>query len=249
MATLTAGLAGFVGLWAMFEHRPGWYRPGQADDATARRAQVSAAEFVDSISDQLAGSQGIELIVNASEANDWIASLPRLWPEAARSLPPELSNLAIGFRPGAVHVGGYYTGDGWHSILNVTIALELCNEGSTLIVRLTDVHSGALPIPRAALAKVFGKLVGKASDASGLDAWNPLAPSARRQRELIPEPSPGRPAEQRPSGGLAGLRSVDQLFEGIRIDNRFIWPNGDRPCRISSLRISPGELRIGLEPL
>ena len=45
------------------------------------------------------------------------------------------------------------------------------------------------------------------------------------------------------------VRSVDQLFAGVNTRNRFVWPNGKRPFRISSIRAIGGELRIRLQPL
>jgi hypothetical protein len=45
------------------------------------------------------------------------------------------------------------------------------------------------------------------------------------------------------------IRSVDDLFDGVKIDNRFTWPNGDRLFRIESIRIEDGDLRIGIFPL
>ena len=47
----------------------------------------------------------------------------------------------------------------------------------------------------------------------------------------------------------AVFRSVDELFDVVTIRNRFVWPNGDRPCRINSITTDAGELRIGIEPL
>jgi hypothetical protein len=45
------------------------------------------------------------------------------------------------------------------------------------------------------------------------------------------------------------IQSVDDLFDGVKIDNRFTWPNGDRLFRIDSIHIEDGDLRIGIVPL
>ena len=48
---------------------------------------------------------------------------------------------------------------------------------------------------------------------------------------------------------LRRIQSVDDLFDGVAIGNRFVWFNGDRPFRIESVRIDDGQLRLRIEPL
>ena len=215
LPAVIAGPIALIALCMMFQHKPGWYRPVIADDATVQRAQSSTAEVVDSISDRLAVAKPLELTLSDRVVNEWLASLPRLWPEAGRAVPREITKLAVGFDAGRLRIGGHYTGGELQSILNLSLALEVCDGGSALSIRLIDVRGGSLPVPRAILARLF-------------EQYQQSAPTA-------PD--------------LFDVRSVDEFFDGIKIRNRFIWPNGDRPCRIGSIAIDAGELRIGIEPL
>lgn len=42
---------------------------------------------------------------------------------------------------------------------------------------------------------------------------------------------------------------LEQLFTGAEIENRFVWPNGERPFRIQSISIEHNEIILDLEPL
>ncbi len=41
----------------------------------------------------------------------------------------------------------------------------------------------------------------------------------------------------------------DQVYEGLSLENRFVWPNGRRRFRIEELTIEPGYLRLKIDPL
>jgi hypothetical protein len=43
--------------------------------------------------------------------------------------------------------------------------------------------------------------------------------------------------------------SVHQLYHGLQLENRFIWPNGRRPFRIGALSLESGRIRLRIEPL
>ena len=48
---------------------------------------------------------------------------------------------------------------------------------------------------------------------------------------------------------LREVESVEDLFDGVGIRNRFVWPNGERRFRIDSVIVDDGVLRLRLEPL
>lgn len=227
LAAVTAVPVVLIVLWMTFEHKPGWYRPAIADDATVQRAQASTAELVDSISDRLAVAKPFEVTLSERSVNDWLASLPRLWPEAGRAVPREITKLAVGFDADLLRIGGHYVSGQWQAILNLSLAMEVCDDGSAISIRLRSVHGGSLPVPRAILTRLVERL------------------------QLAAPTVAGEPSNFATSAAeaLSKIRSVDELFDGIKIRNRFVWPNGDRPCRISWLTMDAGELRIGIEPL
>ena len=47
---------------------------------------------------------------------------------------------------------------------------------------------------------------------------------------------------------LRGI-SLDQLHEGLTIENRFVWPNGKRPFHIDALETGDGAIRLRIQPL
>lgn len=65
------------------------------------------------------------------------------------------------------------------------------------------------------------------------------------------KPMLNRALAQEGGGGNQGstVRSADELFEGVRMENRFEWPNGRRLFRIGRLTTGDKELVIVLHPL
>jgi hypothetical protein len=43
--------------------------------------------------------------------------------------------------------------------------------------------------------------------------------------------------------------TLDQLYDGLLLENRFVWPNGKRPFRIDELGIERGTIRFRIQPL
>ncbi len=47
----------------------------------------------------------------------------------------------------------------------------------------------------------------------------------------------------------SGLDDPTALLEGTAVPNRFVWPNGRRPFRITELELTKGRIRLRIEPL
>ncbi len=90
-----------------------------------------------------------------------------------------------------------------------------------------EARGGSLPVPRAILRRLLDPLLRGVRDASS------------RSADPAGEFSPN----------LGDVGSIDDLFRGVKIRNRFVWGNGDRPFRIDSFTIDDGELRLSIEPL
>ena len=214
-------------VWLTFQHKPGWYRPANLDQAGIQRARSQAVLLADSISDQMVAQEPFDIVLQDRTMTEWLAALPTVWPEVRDAIPTQITDPAVWFDGGGVRVGAHYTGRAWQAILSVDIVLEVSEDGREVLIALRDVKGGSLSIPRALLTNRLDRLlrearaIGDRSD-SGVET---LLAAVRK------------------------IRSVDALFEGVRIKNRFVWFNGRRPFRIASIQIDAGALRLHIEPL
>ena len=216
-----------VTLWLVFQHRPGWYRPEIVTETMLQQARTTSAAAADRVSKRIVEAETFEVRLTADTVNQWLAALPHLWPDARRSIPPEISDLAVHFDDGRVRVGALYAKDGWQAIVSVGLILAVSGDGDGITVTLDDARGGSLPVPRMILEEILQRVrqgAGRAGANPELDAGT---------LESV----------------LEGLRSVDDLFDGVRLRNRFVWPNGRRPIRIAAIEADDGELHLQIEPL
>jgi hypothetical protein len=216
-----------VGTWLAFQHKPAWYQPVRLDDEGYQLARRDAVATADSISDQIVQGKAFDLVLRDRSVNEWLAALPRVSPEAKRAMPPELHDPAVRFADERIRVGAHYENSGWQAIISVDLALRVSPDGINLTIALAAVRGGSLPVPRAIVERLLG----------------PLLERARRRHNNNDD------ADSTWGTMLENLQSTDQLFNGVTIRNRFVWPNGRRPFRIESIRITDGELRCRLQPL
>ncbi len=99
-----------------------------------------------------------------------------------------------------------------------TIHLDLSITGDTLLIRTTALRAGSLPIPIG--------LVGESMD----------------QRMSIPE------SVANVSASLHKITSWQHLLEGVEIQNRFFWKNGERYFRIAKIESLEHTLTLHIEP-
>lgn len=222
-----AGALGVAGtLWLMLHYKPTWYSPAPLDDATVHSAQVSTAELLDFIGDRLARGESFEVTMADADVNKWLAALPRLWLDYEETVPPELNSVAVRFESGCCYVGIHYLSKTWQSIIHCVFSVGVARDDSGLLITMADLRVGSVPVPQAALLRIAGRY----------DAPYPNAGVVRRDGQA--------------ANGKEGLtRYIDELFAGKTVRNRFIWPNGERPFRIDSIKFDLGELRVGLAPL
>jgi len=50
-------------------------------------------------------------------------------------------------------------------------------------------------------------------------------------------------------GQAAHGHTIDELYDGVPLENHFVWPNGRRPFRFKEITIEPGKIRLLIEPL
>lgn len=224
---LVVGPIVLVTLWLVFQHKPGWYRPPVVTETMLQHARTTSAATADDVSKRIVDAESFQIVLTDEVVNEWLAALPHLWPDARRSVPPEVSDLAVQFEDGQVRVGALYADDGWRAIVSIGLFPAVSRDGKTLRVTLTGAKGGSLPVPRMILRRILSSVLERGT-------------GARDQR------GDGTAAL---GSAFRDLRSADELFEGVRIRNRFVWPNGDRPLRIDSIEVDGGELRLRIEPL
>jgi len=226
-AAAATALVGVVALWLALEYKPGWYRPVVLDEATLRRARIESVGLADRISERLVHRLPVDVTLTDRTINEWLAALPELWPNAGDGLPPELSQPAVRFDAGTVHLGAHYANGGWRAILGLALSIDVSLDGRSLEVRLHGAASGALPAPRSVLDRII----------------DPLLDRGRRRN------GPRGVGENGWGAALRNVRSTDDLFQGVSIGNRFVWFNGHRPFRIATIDVGDRKLRLRLEPL
>lgn len=210
-----------VGVIALaFLHRPGWYQPVMADETTIQQAQIQSARMADTTSKQMVEKRDFAIQLTDGMVNEWLAAMPMLWPEARRWLPPEVRDPAVAFDAGEMRIGVHVERAGWRVIASAALAAEVSEDRSTIRVALRGVRGGSLPMPEGVVESL----------------WQRLLSAVRRGR--VEGLQIAAPAE-----------SANESIHEMTIRNHFIWPNGERPFRITQLGAEKGVLTIGMEPL
>ncbi|MHC5108991.1 MAG: hypothetical protein ACYTHJ_03830 [Planctomycetota bacterium] len=212
-------------LWLCFQRRPGWYRPAILDQDGVRRASSAAVAWADDVSDRMVRADPFKLVLSNEEVTEFAAILPELFPDEFAGWPPELTLPAVAFADGFIHVGFHCEREGWRLIAVVELAVEVNETSQEITVALAGVRGGSLPIPRFLLRKQVDPIIA---------------------REISRLEKPYRRHGQHFLNDLAG---VDDLIEGVQIPNRFVWPNGKRPFRITQVDASEGKLNLWIRPL
>jgi len=208
-----------IGLYLTAQHVPTWYRPVTLDPEDYRRVRGDAANFVDSVGDRLVTQEAFDLELSDRALNEWLTALPEIWPDAQKDWPRELSAPALTFEPDAARIGALYHGSRWKGIVNLSMACALSADGQELTLRLLEVRAGSLPLPEALLAKLLEPLMLELQQASA-------GHHARGE-----------------------LDSLADLYSGITIPNRFVWPNGKRRFRFERIELREGSIHLRIVPL
>jgi hypothetical protein len=210
-----------VAIWLAAQHKPRWYRPPVLDEQGLRRARVDAVNAADGIGDRLAERTSFEVTLTDESINQWLAAWPTTDPESYGAVPPEIQSLAVRFEQGSMRIGAQFENDGWEGIFSIVVAAGVEADPGVVTLALQQARLGSLPLPKSAMEGLVTQV-----------------------RDLY--------AADRPRGStgdsLAQLRSANDLFAGIRIDNRFTWFNGKRPFVIESIDFEEGLARIRLLP-
>lgn len=230
LISLIAAPLGSLALWLALEHRPGWYVPAILDEQGVQAARRDATNAVDQFGDQLVRRQLFEIVLSDDALNAWLTALPNIWPDAARAIPRELHAPALRFESGFLRIGALYEVSGWRAIVSGAVTAALADDGAAIELRLVETCCGSVPMPPSLIARAANPHLQAGAPSEGKQS-----PAPKTSHDVI--------------SSIHEIRSVDQLYGGVRIRNRFVWPNGKRPFRIDQITIDAGELRLRIEPI
>ncbi len=222
MVALISGTVGFATLWLIFQHKPDWYRPPPVNERMLRDARTEVAEIVEGISHRIVRGETFELSFTDETVNQWLAALPHVWPGARRNVPPELRDLVIRFEDGRIRIASLYVKGGWRAVLTVAVEVGLSKNGRRVSLELIEAHGGSFPGPQSVRAYMLG------------------GPATGGGDKVIRSGNP--PTLHKPD-------TAADWLSGLRVPNRFVWPNGKRPFRIDAIELTPGRIRLRLESL
>lgn len=205
------------------ECRPSWYHPASMDDDLVQRAKIESAKLAEFIGTHLVAGEAFDAVVTQASINEIAAALPVLSPETAGRVPREITQFAAAFDAGRLRVGVLADHGGWRAIIGVEVAVEVGVSADDILVSLRDVRIGAVEVPRWLLRRIFDERLRAAAERSA------------RGGDAV----------------MLGSRadSVEALLAGVRIPNRFVWPNGRRPFRVERITMEHGEARVRIQPL
>jgi len=210
------------------QHRPAWYAPGGSGAAELDEAREQAALMVDSIGDQMVRGQPFDVACSESVANAWLSTVLHDRSDVAERIPANFHAPALGFRGDSVRIGARFEGSGWRAVLSAAGRVTVSADGAELIVSLQGLAIGSLSLP--------------------LWMW-PAKEKERRTRAVeVGDQRTVIDLEFASGEDLSDL-SPRRLAKGIRLKNRFVWPNGRRPFRVLAATAADGVLRIRIEPL
>jgi len=217
-------LIGLAALWLTFQHKPGWYRPVTLNPAGLHQARRDATNTLDSVGDRIVRGKPFDLLLSMRSVNEWLAALPQLWPDAASRLGSQFTDLAVDFDSDDIRLGALYTRRGWRVIASVDLKIAVTQDGRFLQITLPHLYGGSLPMPRRLLKSLLEPFIlqSRYKPSAGAGAFDPI---------------------------VSEIWSAGEQVTGVRLRNRFIWPNGRRAFRFASVEVKSGGLRLRIVPL
>ena len=161
---VTVPIAAVAG-WLALRYIPSWYRPVVLSSEELVRVKGDIAGRADWISHRMVAERSFELILHDYTVNEWLAALPRAWPDAWRIVPPELTDPVIRFEPEVIILAAHGAKDGWEAILSVRVEVAVSDDGESIDVGVTSLRGGVVPVPRSVIDSLLESL-------SDSDSWS-----------------------------------------------------------------------------
>ncbi len=141
-------VAGLVGLGCAATCRPRWYTPVSVDYTSLPADKQALVALVDGIGDALNAGRPVEVRLEESQVNRWLA--------ARREIEMDLSGLpldllerpCVQFLPGGrLRLAWPLEREGWQTV--VTIEMRLTLKDGQVLMECTALRLGSLPVPRS----------------------------------------------------------------------------------------------------
>ena len=225
LALIGGLILGLVIAWLATNYIPTWYDPPQLSDDDLPRVRADLPATMQEFTDRLVVGGTFEFKLSAGQVNEWIAGRASIWPDAQGSLPEWLQDPVVAFEGGRLIVAARAQRSGWRAIVSAHVTVSV--DGDDLVIRLVKTAVGALGTPMQPIVDALCRSVHELLDPSG-----DLPQYLRRLAE-----------------GLDRVKTDQTLRDGVHVENRFIWPNGERRFRITQIRAEHGWLTLFVEPL
>jgi len=207
--------------WLMFQHVPTWYRPPMIAPAYHQRVRDDLQVTFDAVQETVQHeTRPVEHRFTQDQINAWLAISEAIWPWSREWLPPGVSDPFVAIDEDGVRLAVTYRHGGIRTVMSAR--LEITAETSGIRVRLAEVSTGQLNVPRSWVREQLAEL--------DEDAW----PAGKR-------------SDLQHGGGV--LPEIEGLFDGVVFPDTWVWKYGDKPFRITDVRFEPGAIAITFEPL
>lgn len=215
-----------VVLFLAAECRPSWYRPVGLDELGFERARRDAANTADWISGRVVAGEPFELELSEIAVNEWLLALLHHRPDWREPMQAGFRDPFVSFHDKEMRLAGVVERSGWRAIATLVLNVAVSTDGQWIELVVRRVHLGVLAIPGAWIH-------GWASE--------PLMALFRdRFADMSDNEENGRSEFE--------LLQVQGRVMGLRVKNRWIWPNGRRPIRAAEIQMNSGRIRLLIEP-
>jgi len=215
-----------VGMFLSLQYIPQWYAPPKLTDDDLPRIRASLPAAFEDFSRRLVAGKPFKFTLAAKTINEWIASRNAIWPDAYNALPPNVQEPVIWFDNELVTIGATVVDGSLRAVVSFGISVGVSVDTIELFAENTVV--GSLTLPVDWLTTVV--------DLPAADELELAMARLKDTVQLIDDEATDRSVTQR-------------LLKGVRVKNRFRWPNGKRWFRIQSIGMEAGQLTLAIQPL
>jgi len=139
--------------------RPAWYQPPFIDYSRLEEDKHAQLRLENRISAALNSGRPVDIELDESQANRWIAARAELWPGDVPSIEPFLRPQVEFQRGNRIRLGTLLARSGVEVVLSVSLHVAL--QGDSLVISWDTVRAGLLPAPAGLLERALREVAGK----------------------------------------------------------------------------------------